>query len=98
MQTDDNRIVYKTGQQSIITRFDIPLSGHYHAKSSTSNQKLNLAVLCDFDRTITLNDTFEPILQKYATGDWQVFDQQYARRAINLQEYLTKQRALARAP
>src|SRR3989441_13109648 len=93
-----NRIVYKTAQSSINCRSDTPLSVHYHDKPTVPTQKPNLAVLCDFDGTITLNDTFEQILKKYATGDWKVFDQQYARGEINLQECLRKQGALVRTP
>src|SRR2546426_815430 len=93
-----NRIVYKTAQSSINPRSDTPLSVHYHDKPTVPAQKPSLAVLCDFDGTITLNDTFEQILKKYATGDWKVFDQQYARGEISLQECLRKQGALVRTP
>jgi 2-hydroxy-3-keto-5-methylthiopentenyl-1-phosphate phosphatase len=31
---------------------------------------MKLAVLSDFDGTVTLNDTFENVLAKFAKGDW----------------------------
>jgi 2-hydroxy-3-keto-5-methylthiopentenyl-1-phosphate phosphatase len=58
----------------------------------------NLAVLCDFDGTITTTDTFEYIVKKYAQGDWRRFDQEYEKGQITLQECIRKQGALVRAP
>ena len=60
--------------------------------------KKNLAVLCDFDGTITLNDTFEHVLRKYAQGDWKIFDQQYERGHITLAECLRRQGLLVKTP
>lgn len=62
------------------------------------SEKPKLAVLCDFDGTITLTDTFEHLLRKYATGDWKSIDEQYARGEINLQECLRRQGALLKTP
>ncbi len=60
--------------------------------------RLSLAVLCDFDGTITLIDTYEYILKKYALGDWRKFDQQYERGEISIQECVRKQGAFVRTP
>lgn len=60
--------------------------------------KKSLAVLCDFDGTITLTDTFEHVLKKYAQGDWKVFDQQYERGEITAAECLRRQGLLVRTP
>ena len=58
----------------------------------------NLAVLCDFDGTITLNDTFEHLLKKYAHGDWQMYDTQYDQGKISLREVMQKQGAMIKTP
>lgn len=57
---------------------------------------MNLAVLCDFDGTITTVDTAEWILIKFAQGDWKLFDRQFERDEITLEECLTKQFSLVR--
>lgn len=54
--------------------------------------------MCDFDGTISVNDTYEYVLTRYAQGDWRVFDDQYLRGEISLQECLRKQGALVKAP
>jgi 2-hydroxy-3-keto-5-methylthiopentenyl-1-phosphate phosphatase len=59
---------------------------------------MNLAVLCDFDGTITLTDTYEYILKKYAQGDWRSFDDQYERGEITLQECVRSQGRLVKTP
>jgi len=58
----------------------------------------NLAVLCDFDGTITLIDTFEYILKKYAQGNWRDYDAAYARGEISLHDVMKKQGATLRTP
>ncbi len=65
---------------------------HYETKPA------NLAVLCDFDGTVTLTDTFEYLLKKYAQGNWQQYDEQYDRGEITLREVMNKQGAMIRAP
>lgn len=59
---------------------------------------MSLAVLCDFDGTITINDTFEHVLRKYAQGDWKMIDGEYERGEISLRECLRKQGVLVKAP
>jgi len=58
----------------------------------------SLAVLCDFDGTITLTDTFAYILKKYAHGDWQQYDRQYERGELTLQDVVRKQGMMIRTP
>jgi 2-hydroxy-3-keto-5-methylthiopentenyl-1-phosphate phosphatase len=60
--------------------------------------KKGLAVLCDFDGTITVTDTLEYILRKFAMGDWRSFDQKYERGEITLQECLRSQGRLVKTP
>ncbi len=63
-----------------------------------AREKKGLAVLCDFDGTITVTDTLEYILRKFAVGDWKRFDQLYERGEISLQECLRSQGRLVRTP
>ena len=58
----------------------------------------SLVVLCDFDGTITLTDTFAYILKKYAQGDWQQYDRQYERGELTLQDVVKKQGMTIRTP
>jgi 2-hydroxy-3-keto-5-methylthiopentenyl-1-phosphate phosphatase len=51
-------------------------------------------VLCDFDGTITLQDTAEWILNKHAKGDWKELDDRYMRGEIGLLECMSQQFAL----
>jgi HAD superfamily phosphoserine phosphatase-like hydrolase len=53
-----------------------------------------LAVLSDFDGTITLNDTFRNIAEKFAQGDWRAVDDQYVKGEITLEECLRRQGAM----
>jgi len=58
----------------------------------------SFAVLCDFDGTVTLTDTFAYILKKYAQGDWQQYDRQYERGELTLQDVVRKQGMMIRTP
>jgi len=58
---------------------------------------MKLAVLSDFDGTVTLNDTFQNVLEKFGQGDWRVVDDQYVRGEITLEECLGRQGAMVRA-
>ncbi len=58
---------------------------------------MKLAVLSDFDGTVTLNDTFENVLEKFAQGDWRAIDDQYVKGEITLEECLRRQGAMVRA-
>ena len=61
-------------------------------------KQASLAVLCDFDGTVTLTDTFAYILKKYAQGDWQQYDRQYERGEITLREVVKKQGMMIKTP
>jgi HAD superfamily phosphoserine phosphatase-like hydrolase len=58
---------------------------------------MKLAVLSDFDGTVTLNDTFENILEKFAQGDWRAVDDQYVMGEITLEDCLRIQGGMVRA-
>ena len=58
---------------------------------------MNLAVLCDFDGTITTVDTAEWVLGKYAQGDWRLFDRQFEDGEISLEECLNREFSLVKA-
>jgi len=57
---------------------------------------MNLVVLCDFDGTITTIDTAEWVLARFAQGDWRVFDRQFEKGEITLEECLNRQFSLVR--
>jgi 2,3-diketo-5-methylthio-1-phosphopentane phosphatase len=58
---------------------------------------VNLAVLCDFDGTITTIDTAAFVLARFAQGDWRLFDRQFEKGEITLEECLNRQFSLVRA-
>ncbi len=58
---------------------------------------MRLAVLSDFDGTVTLNDTFENVAEKFAEGDWRAVDDEYVKGEITLEECLRRQGAMVRA-
>lgn len=60
-------------------------------------QKRKNVILCDFDGTITVQDTAEWILEKHATGDWRDLDDRYVRGEIELLECMQQQFALVTA-
>jgi 2-hydroxy-3-keto-5-methylthiopentenyl-1-phosphate phosphatase len=57
---------------------------------------MKLAVLSDFDGTVTLNDTFQNVVEKFGQGDWRDVDDQYVRGEITLEECLRSQGAMVR--
>ena len=57
---------------------------------------MKLAVLSDFDGTVTLNDTFENVLARFGKGDWRTVDEQYVRGEITLEECVRRQGAMVR--
>src|SRR2546427_11610764 len=59
--------------------------------------EMKLAVLTDFDGTVTLNDTFQNVAEKFAQGDWRAVDDQYVKGEITLEECLRRQGAMVRA-
>jgi HAD superfamily phosphoserine phosphatase-like hydrolase len=58
---------------------------------------LKLAVLSDFDGTVTLNDTFRNVAERFAQGDWMAVDDQYVKGQITLEECLRRQGAMVKA-
>ena len=48
-------------------------------------------ILCDFDGTITLQDTCVPILDHFALGDWEKYDILLSQGLINLHDCMQKQ-------
>lgn len=51
-------------------------------------------VMCDFDGTITLEDTSEYILKKYAKGDWKKLDAMLDAGDISIEECMNEQFAM----
>jgi 2-hydroxy-3-keto-5-methylthiopentenyl-1-phosphate phosphatase len=58
---------------------------------------MRFIVLCDFDGTITMVDTAEYVLGRFAVGDWRTLDRQFERGEIALEECLRRQFKLVRA-
>lgn len=52
---------------------------------------LDYIILCDFDGTITLEDTVVPILEQFAVGDWEIYDTLLSAGQIDLHECMQKQ-------
>jgi HAD superfamily phosphoserine phosphatase-like hydrolase len=59
---------------------------------------MRLAVLSDFDGTVTRNDTFENVLARFGKGDWSAIDDQYVRGKITLEECVRRQGAMVQVP
>jgi 2-hydroxy-3-keto-5-methylthiopentenyl-1-phosphate phosphatase len=57
---------------------------------------MKLAVLSDFDGTVTLNDTFENVAARFAQGDWRAVDELYVKGEVTLEECLRRQGAMVR--
>src|SRR6266568_5052875 len=58
---------------------------------------MKLAVLSDFDGTVTLNDTFQNVVEKFGQGNWRAVDDQYVKGEITLEECLRRQGGMVRA-
>jgi 2-hydroxy-3-keto-5-methylthiopentenyl-1-phosphate phosphatase len=54
-------------------------------------------VLCDFDGTITSIDSCEIVLNRFAKGDWESYDEQLLRGEISLEECMKKQFQMIKA-
>ena len=57
---------------------------------------MDLVLLCDFDGTITMVDTAELILSKFAEGEWRTFDRQFENGELTLEDCLNKEFSLVR--
>lgn len=52
---------------------------------------MTFAVLCDFDGTIVDIDTCVYILEKFAGEDWRIYDKQFEKGEMTLEECLQNQ-------
>ena len=52
---------------------------------------MDVILICDFDGTIINIDTAFFLLDKFVEGDWRIFDVQYQRGEITLEECMQKQ-------
>jgi 2,3-diketo-5-methylthio-1-phosphopentane phosphatase len=59
---------------------------------------MSLVVLCDFDGTVIDIDTCVFILAKFAETEWKIFDIQFEKGEITLEECLRKQFSLVKVP
>jgi 2-hydroxy-3-keto-5-methylthiopentenyl-1-phosphate phosphatase len=59
---------------------------------------LSFAVLSDFDGTVVNIDTCVHVLRKFAKEDWRVYDEQFERGALTLEECLKRQFSTVTAP
>ncbi len=59
--------------------------------SSEKERAKDLSVLCDFDGTITLIDTAEYILDKFADGDWRGVERLLEEGVITIEECMGRQ-------
>ena len=59
---------------------------------------MNLVLLCDFDGTITNLDTAFFLLDKFVEGDWRIFDLQYRKGKITLEECIQEQYSMFDVP
>ena len=57
----------------------------------------DVVVLSDFDGTVTTIDTAEWVLTRFANGDWRLFDRQFEKGEITLEECLNSQFSLVKA-
>jgi 2-hydroxy-3-keto-5-methylthiopentenyl-1-phosphate phosphatase len=55
------------------------------------NRENGLIILCDFDGTIANFDMAEMALEKFARGEWRVYDKQLERREITIEECVNRQ-------
>jgi 2-hydroxy-3-keto-5-methylthiopentenyl-1-phosphate phosphatase len=56
------------------------------------------ALLCDFDGTVVSIRTVEFLLDKFVEGDWILYDSQYRRGEITLEECMQRQISMVHAP
>jgi len=68
------------------------------ARLAGTSTKQKLAVICDFDGTITREDVAEAILRRFTGDAWLKFEDEYRAGKIGSREALQKQFALVKAP
>ncbi len=59
---------------------------------------MDIAVLCDFDGTITETDTTVIVFNKFINGDWKIFNEQLDRGEITLEQCIREQFSMIKAP
>ena len=59
---------------------------------------MGYAVLCDFDGTITEEDTTVTVFNKFIKGDWKTFNEQLDRGEITLEQCIREQFSMIKAP
>lgn len=58
---------------------------------------MNEIIFCDFDGTITANDTCVLVLSKFADDDWQIYDERLMKGEITLEECMQRQFKMVKA-
>ena len=59
---------------------------------------MDIAVLCDFDGTITEKDTTVIVFNKFINGNWKIFNEQLDRGEITLEQCIREQFSMIKAP
>ncbi len=58
---------------------------------------MDLVIVSDFDGTIVDIDTAEYVLEKFAKGEWRIYEKQFAKGEITLEECMQRQFSLVKA-
>lgn len=61
------------------------------------NRRQRSMLICDFDGTITNLDTGVLIVDKFATGDWKIFDKLYEMNEMPIEEVIRRQFSMVKA-
>jgi len=64
------------------------------SERSAATSASKMVVMCDFDGTITIQDTSEYILERHARGDWKKLDSMLDRGEISIDECMNRQFAM----
>lgn len=67
------------------------LAGMGRVTGPTERKQADLSILCDFDGTITLIDTAEYLLDKFADGDWRGVEHLLEEGKITIEESMNRQ-------
>jgi 2-hydroxy-3-keto-5-methylthiopentenyl-1-phosphate phosphatase len=59
---------------------------------------MDIAVLCDFDGTVTEKDTTVTVFNKFVDGDWRIFNERLDRGEITLEQCIREQFSMIKAP
>ena len=58
---------------------------------------MNEIIFCDFDGTITTNDTCVLLFSNFTDGDWQIYDDRLTKGEITLEECMQSQFQMVKA-